>query len=111
MAPKDQGALLKQFRDELTKENLLHEGDSIGTDDATLLYVSAVSPSPSDVSPSLLRRFLRARQFNLKNAKVMWKNCYEWRKTAEGVGIDELYRRIDPFDVRAPTLSLAVTRD
>ena len=30
----------------------------------------------------------------------MWKNCYEWRKTAEGVGIDELYRQIDPFDVR-----------
>lgn len=29
----------------------------------------------------------------------MWKNCYEWRKTAEGPGIDELYRRIDPFDV------------
>jgi hypothetical protein len=45
------------------------------------------------------RRFLRARQFNLKNAKIMWKNCYKWRKTAEGVGIDELYRRIDPFDV------------
>ena len=46
------------------------------------------------------RRFLRARQYNLKNAKIMWKNCYEWRKTAEGVGIDELYRRIDPFNVR-----------
>lgn len=30
----------------------------------------------------------------------MWKNCYEWRKTTEGVGIDELYRRTDPFDVR-----------
>lgn len=29
----------------------------------------------------------------------MWKNCYEWRNTAEGVGIDELYRKIDPFDV------------
>ena len=31
----------------------------------------------------------------------MWKNCHEWRKSAEGVGIDELYRRIDPFDVRS----------
>lgn len=46
-----------------------------------------------------IRRFLRARQYNLKNAKIMWKNCYEWRKSAEGVGIDELYRRTDPFDV------------
>ena len=36
--PKDQDAILKQFREELTKEDLLHEGDSIGTDDATLLY-------------------------------------------------------------------------
>lgn len=80
MAPKDQDALLKQFREELTKEGLLHEGDSIGTDDRTLM------------------RFLRARQLNLKNAMIMWKNCYEWRKSAEGVGIDELYRRIDPFD-------------
>ncbi|GJE97186.1 Sec14-like phosphatidylinositol transfer family protein [Phanerochaete sordida] len=80
MAPKDQEATLKQFREELTKEGLLNENDCIGTDDATLL------------------RFLRARQFNLKNAKVMWKNCYDWRKNAEGVGIDELYRRIDPFD-------------
>ncbi|EKM51488.1 uncharacterized protein PHACADRAFT_261650 [Phanerochaete carnosa HHB-10118-sp] len=80
MPPKDQGALVKQFREELTKEDLLHEGDSIGTDDHTLL------------------RFLRARQYNLKNAKTMWKNCYEWRKSVEGVGIDELYRRTDPFD-------------
>ena len=29
----------------------------------------------------------------------MWKNCHDWRQNAEGVGIDELYRRIDPFDV------------
>ncbi|KAI0699119.1 CRAL-TRIO domain-containing protein [Cytidiella melzeri] len=80
MAPKDVSAILKQFRQELVEGDLLHDGDSIGTDDETLL------------------RFLRARQFNLKNAKIMWTNCYEWRKSAEGVGIDELYRRIDPFD-------------
>ncbi|KAI0345752.1 CRAL/TRIO domain-containing protein [Trametopsis cervina] len=79
MSPEDQAKILKQFREALVKEDL-HDGDSIGTDDETLL------------------RFLRARQFNLKNAKTMWKNCYQWRKTAEGVGIDELYRRIDPFD-------------
>ncbi|KAI0086546.1 CRAL-TRIO domain-containing protein [Irpex rosettiformis] len=80
MPPKDEALVLKQFREDLVKEDLLHEGDSIGTDDETLL------------------RFLRARHFNLKNAKIMWKNCYNWRETTEGVGIDELYRQIDPFD-------------
>ncbi len=30
---------MKQFREELVKEDLLHDGDSIGTDDETLLYV------------------------------------------------------------------------
>lgn len=39
MAPKDEAATLKQFREELVKEDLLHDGDSIGTDDETLLYV------------------------------------------------------------------------
>lgn len=29
----------------------------------------------------------------------MFKDCQEWRKTVEGVGIDELYRTLDPFDV------------
>ena len=42
---------------------------------------------------------MRARKFNLKHSKKMIKDCQEWRKTVEGVGIDELYRRIDPFDV------------
>ena len=32
----------------------------------------------------------------------MWENCQNWRKTVEGVGIDELYRRLDPYDVRVP---------
>ena len=32
-------------------------------------------------------------------AKKMFKDCQQWRKTVEGVGIDELYKRIDPFDV------------
>ncbi|KAF9049609.1 CRAL/TRIO domain-containing protein, partial [Hymenopellis radicata] len=58
----------------------LNDGDSIGTDDETLL------------------RFLRARKFHLKQAKQMFRDCQEWRQTVEGVGIDELYRRIDPFD-------------
>lgn len=42
MPPKDQQALLKQFREELIKADLLHEGDSIGTDDYTLLQVAGV---------------------------------------------------------------------
>jgi len=28
----------------------------------------------------------------------MFKNCQEWRRTVEGVGMDELYKSIDPFD-------------
>ncbi len=41
MAPaqKDQDALLRQFREELVNEDLLHDGDSIGTDDHTLMQV------------------------------------------------------------------------
>jgi hypothetical protein len=32
--------------------------------------------------------------------------CIQWRRTVEDVGIEELYRSIDPFDVRsAPSLS------
>jgi len=27
-------------------------------------------------------------------------DCQNWRRTVEGVGIDELHRKIDPFDVR-----------
>jgi hypothetical protein len=29
----------------------------------------------------------------------MFKNCQEWRQSVEGIGIDELYKSIDPFDV------------
>lgn len=36
----------------------------------------------------------------------MWNNCQEWRRTVEGRGIDELYREIDPFDVRDPAIIL-----
>jgi hypothetical protein len=43
MAPKDEGAVLKQFREELVQEDMLHEGDSIGTDDETLLCVAIYS--------------------------------------------------------------------
>ncbi|KAI0354930.1 CRAL/TRIO domain-containing protein [Trametes cingulata] len=78
--PKDKEAILNQFREALVQQDLIHDGDSIGTDDETLL------------------RFLRARGYNLKHAILMWKNCQHWRKTVEGVGIDELYRQIDPFD-------------
>lgn len=45
------------------------------------------------------RRFLRARKFDLVQSKTMFAACQHWRRTVENVGIDELYREIDPFDV------------
>ncbi|KAI0754940.1 CRAL-TRIO domain-containing protein [Daedaleopsis nitida] len=80
MSLKDKQSVLNEFRKELEQEGIIHEGDTIGTDDETLL------------------RFLRARSFHLKQSTLMWKNCQQWRSTVEGVGIDELYRQIDPFD-------------
>ncbi|KAJ8691554.1 hypothetical protein PTI98_011116 [Pleurotus ostreatus] len=71
---------LAQFRKEVFEEGIIAEGDTLGTDDETFI------------------RFLRARKFNVKLAKKMLQDCQQWRKTVEGVGIDELYRRIDPFD-------------
>ncbi|KAJ3571562.1 hypothetical protein NP233_g3671 [Leucocoprinus birnbaumii] len=78
--PVPQKTILERFRKELVADDLLHDGDSIGTDDETLL------------------RFLRARKFDLAQSKKMFADCQNWRKTVEGVGIDELYRKIDPFD-------------
>ncbi|EGN92148.1 hypothetical protein SERLA73DRAFT_191594 [Serpula lacrymans var. lacrymans S7.3] len=76
----EQEKVLETFRRELFEEGILQEGDSIGTDDGTLL------------------RFLRARKFDLRESKKMIKNCQHWRKTVSGIGIDELYKQIDPFD-------------
>ncbi|KAG6334075.1 hypothetical protein ID866_5007 [Astraeus odoratus] len=45
-----------------------------------------------------LSRFLRARKFNLNEAKKMIANAQHWRKTVGGVGIDEMYKRLDLFD-------------
>jgi len=28
-------------------------------------------------------------------------DCVHWRRTVEDVGIEDLYRRIDPYDVRS----------
>ena len=39
--PKDKEAILKQFRETLQQQDLIHDGDSIGTDDDTLLYVQS----------------------------------------------------------------------
>ncbi|PCH34555.1 CRAL/TRIO domain-containing protein [Wolfiporia cocos MD-104 SS10] len=77
---KDQEATLEQFRSRLAEQDLLRDGDTIGSDDFTLL------------------RFLRARQFDVKAATTMWANCLQWRKTVQGVGIDELYKQMDPYD-------------
>jgi hypothetical protein len=45
-------------------------------------------------------RFLRARQYDFKQSKIMLKNAEDWRAKAGGKGMDELYRELDPFDVR-----------
>ncbi|KAL6302784.1 CRAL-TRIO domain-containing protein [Sparassis latifolia] len=76
----DRDTILQLFREQLTEQDLLRNGDTIGTDDNTL------------------SRFLRARKYDLEQATTMWRNCQNWRNTVEGIGIDELYRQIDPFD-------------
>lgn len=40
MAPPSQDAILRQFREELVSEDMLHDGDSIGTEDHVLLFVA-----------------------------------------------------------------------
>jgi hypothetical protein len=52
-------------------------------------------------SLGISRRFLKARGYNASQAKQMVLDCIQWRRTVEDVGIEELYRRIDPFDVRS----------
>ena len=42
-AKEKQEEILKQFREQLEQRDLIHEGDTIGTDDATLLYVLCYS--------------------------------------------------------------------
>ncbi len=37
MAPKDQHVGLKEFREQLVEHDLIHDDDTIGTDDETLL--------------------------------------------------------------------------
>ncbi|KAJ6559210.1 CRAL TRIO domain-containing protein [Mycena vulgaris] len=80
MSARTHDEILKTFRQQLFEEGILNEGDTIGTDDETLL------------------RYLRARKFNLAQSKTMITNAQEWRKTFHGVGIDKLYSEIDPFD-------------
>ncbi|KAF8727618.1 hypothetical protein AX14_007202 [Amanita brunnescens Koide BX004] len=72
--------VLEQFRKEVLEEGIIHEADTLGVDDETLL------------------RFLRARKYDIKQAKKMMNDCQEWRRTVEGAGIDKLYQEIDPFD-------------
>ncbi|KAF8510073.1 CRAL-TRIO domain-containing protein [Hysterangium stoloniferum] len=71
---------LEQLRKEVEDEKIIQPGDTIGCDDWTLI------------------RFLRARSFNVKEAKTMLIKCQEWRKSVEGIGIDALYDEMDIFD-------------
>jgi hypothetical protein len=71
-----------------------------------LFYFAITSLSPCSGPLSMWhRRFLKARGYNASHAKQMILECIQWRRTVEDVGIEELYRTIDPFDVRsAPSL-------
>ncbi|KAJ7212129.1 CRAL-TRIO domain-containing protein [Mycena pura] len=77
MASPSHDEILRIFRREVFDEGILTEGDTIGTDDETLL------------------RFLRARKFNIHQAKTMISNAQAWRRTVQ---LDRLYAEIDPFD-------------
>ncbi|KIK65950.1 hypothetical protein GYMLUDRAFT_257864 [Collybiopsis luxurians FD-317 M1] len=72
-----QEEILSQFREQLFSEDILHEGDTIGSDDTTL------------------NRFLRARKYDLTAAKKLFTDAQNWRKSTK---IDELYSSLDPFD-------------
>ncbi|KAH7909020.1 CRAL-TRIO domain-containing protein [Hygrophoropsis aurantiaca] len=80
LSEAQQAEILTTFREQVFGEGILHEGDSIGTDDTTLL------------------RFLRARKFDINESKKMLKNCQHWRQTVGGVGLDQLYKDLDPYD-------------
>ncbi|KAI0343384.1 CRAL/TRIO domain-containing protein [Trametopsis cervina] len=78
----EQEALLHTFRKELLEEGAISpEGDTLGTQ-----------------YDHILLRFLRARKWDLPNAKAMIKDCLEWRRTVCDVGVLELYRRTDPYN-------------
>ncbi|KAF8510074.1 CRAL-TRIO domain-containing protein [Hysterangium stoloniferum] len=71
---------LEQLWKEVEDDKIIQPGDTIGCDDWTLI------------------RFLRARNFNVKETKTMLIKCQEWRKSVEGVGINALYDEMDIFD-------------
>ena len=47
---------------------------------------------PQKHSDHLLLRFLRARKFNLDNARKMWMDCEKWRRE---FGIEQLMQTFD----------------
>jgi len=67
-----------------------------------LSFTPRTASTDSDLPHLLYRRFLRARKYDLVQAKKMFQDCQHWRKTVYGVGIDKLYDQMDPFDVRNP---------
>jgi hypothetical protein len=69
-----------------------------------IIFLHYLAPCPCQCNVAH-RRFLKARGYNASQAKQMILECIQWRRTVEDVGIEELYRTIDPFDVRsAPSL-------
>jgi hypothetical protein len=96
-SPQEEAQLIKQFREECTHDGILAEGDEMN-EDWVLMYVTPIMLRVYNLR-HVISRFLRARQHNIPKAKIMLKNCIQWRQTVGGNGIDDLYRKIDPFDV------------
>ena len=67
-------------------------------------HAASFFPAHAPHTLGIGRRFLKARGYNASHAKQMVLDCIQWRRTVEDVGIEELYRRIDPFDVRSALL-------
>jgi hypothetical protein len=63
---------------------------------ASVLCFCCSEAAPNKISS----RFLRARAYVVKDARKLLLDCLEWRKTLLNVGMTELYREMDPFDVR-----------
>ena len=40
----------------------------------------------------------------------MWTKCQAWRKSVDGIGIDEIYKQMDPYDVSTRVRFLSTAR-
>ncbi|KAI8801066.1 CRAL-TRIO domain-containing protein [Cladochytrium replicatum] len=68
---EEQQDILEEFKEELKADDLF---------------------DPSRHDNHLLLRFLRARKFNVLNAKLMFSDYIKWRKEFGGIGVDRLVK-------------------